>query len=56
MKRTDFYLLVLTFVATLSLGVPWGILVGVGASVLLFLVRTTRPHFAGLGRIPESQT
>jgi SulP family sulfate permease len=55
-KRTDFYLLVLTFFATLSLGIQWGILVGVGASVLLFLVRTTRPHFAVLGRIPESQT
>lgn len=55
-KRTDFYLLVLTFLATLSLGIQWGILVGVGASVMLFLVRTTRPHFAVLGRIPESQT
>lgn len=55
-KRTDFYLLVLTFVATLSLGIQWGILVGVAASVLLFLIRTTRPHFAVLGRIPESQT
>jgi SulP family sulfate permease len=55
-KRTDFYLLVLTFFATLSLGIQWGILVGVGASLVLFLVRTTRPHFAVLGRIPESQT
>jgi SulP family sulfate permease len=53
-KRADFYLLVLTFLATLSLGIQWGILVGVGASVLLFLVRTTRPYFAVLGRIPES--
>jgi SulP family sulfate permease len=55
-KRTDFHLLVLTFAATLSLGIQWGILVGIGASVLLFLVRTTRPHFAVLGRVPESQT
>jgi SulP family sulfate permease len=55
-KRADFYLLVLTFLATLSLGIQWGILVGVAASVLLFLVRTTRPYFAVLGRIPESQT
>jgi SulP family sulfate permease len=55
-KRTDFYLLVLTFFATLSLGIQWGILVGIGASVLLFLVRTTRPDFAVLGRIPASQT
>jgi SulP family sulfate permease len=55
-KRADFYLLVLTFFATLSLGIQWGILVGIATSVLLFLVRTTRPHFAVLGRIPESQT
>ena len=55
-KRSDFYLLVLTFFATLSLGIQWGILVGIGASLLLFLVRTTRPYFAELGRIPESQT
>lgn len=55
-KRADFYLLVLTFFATLSLGIQWGILVGVAASVLLFLVRTTRPYFAVLGRVPESQT
>jgi len=55
-KRVDFYLLVLTFIATLSLGIQWGILVGIAASVLLFLVRTTRPHFAVLGRIPASQT
>ncbi len=55
-KRADFYLLVLTFFATLSLGIQWGILVGVAASLLLFLVRTTRPYFAVLGRVPESQT
>ncbi|MBW2587865.1 MAG: sulfate permease, partial [Deltaproteobacteria bacterium] len=55
-KRADFYLLVLTFFATLSLGIQWGILVGVAASVVLFLVRTTRPYFAILGRIPASQT
>ncbi len=55
-KRTDFYLLLLTFVATLSLGIQWGILVGIGASVLLFLIRTTRPHFAVLGRVPQTQS
>jgi len=55
-KREDFYLLVVTFVATLSLGIQYGILAGVGASLLLFLVRTTRPHFAVLGRIPGTQT
>ena len=36
----------LTFAATLSLGIESGILIGVGASLLWFLVRTTRPHTA----------
>ena len=51
-KRADFWLLVTTFVATLGIGIQEGILVGVGASVALFMVRTTQPHFAVLGRIP----
>lgn len=55
-RPADFGLLLLTFVATLSLGIQYGILVGVGASVFLFLVQTTRPHFALLGRIPSSDT
>jgi len=54
-KRTDFYLLALTFLATLSLGIQWGLACGVGMSLLLFLVRTTRPHFAILGRIPNTE-
>jgi len=54
-KRSDLGLLVLTFASTLTLGIQWGILAGVGMSVLLFLIRTTRPHFAVLGRIPGSE-
>ncbi len=51
-KRSDFALLAFTFAATLTLGVDRGLLVGVAASLVLFLVRTTRPHFAVLGRLP----
>ncbi len=53
--RADFSLLVLTFVATLTLGIQPGIAVGVLASLLWFLVRTTRPHTAVLGRLPGSE-
>ena len=55
-KRSDLALLVITFLATLSVGIDQGIMLGVGASLLWFVVRTTRPHFAVLGRIPGSHT
>lgn len=54
-KRSDLALLGITFFATLSLGIEEGILVGVGASLLWFVVKTTRPHFAVLGQIPGTQ-
>ncbi|MDD9933982.1 MAG: solute carrier family 26 protein [Myxococcales bacterium] len=54
-KRADFALLLFTFVMTLSVGIQYGILLGVGASVLNFAVQTTRPHFAVLGRIPGTE-
>ena len=51
-KPTDGWLLVLTFAATLTLGIEQGIAVGVGASLLMFVWRSSRPHFAVLGRVP----
>lgn len=55
MKRTDLGLLVFTFLMTLSAGIQWGIVLGVGASLLLFVVQTTRPHVAVLGRVPGTE-
>ncbi len=55
-KRGDLALMGLTFAATLTLGIEEGILVGVGASLLVFVVRSTRPHLAVLGRIPWTET
>lgn len=52
-KRADFWLMAVTFAATLGIGIQQGILVGVGASLLWFVVRTTRPHLAVLGRLPN---
>ena len=54
-NRSDLALLVLTFAATLGLGIEIGILVGVGASLALFVVRSTRPHTAVLGRLPGGE-
>ena len=51
-KRSDLAMLVITFAATLALGIEQGIVVGVGASLLAVILRTTRPHTALLGRIP----
>jgi SulP family sulfate permease len=55
-KRSDLVLLLLTFAATLSLGIEAGILSGVGASMLLFVALRTRPHFAELGRLDGTHT
>lgn len=50
--RTDLALLVVTFAATLVLGIQQGILFGVLSAMAVFVFGTTRPHFAVLGRIP----
>ncbi|MCB9701839.1 MAG: solute carrier family 26 protein [Myxococcales bacterium] len=54
-KRSDLALLGVTFAAVLAIGIQSGILVGVAASLLWFVVRTTRPHFAVLGRLPGTE-
>lgn len=47
--------LAITFATTLVLGVGPGLGFGVAASLLLFVLRTTRPHTAVLGRLPGTQ-
>ncbi|MCA9522648.1 MAG: solute carrier family 26 protein [Myxococcales bacterium] len=51
-KRSDLALLGITFAATLTISIQLGIVIGVGASLLWFVIGTTRPHTAVLGRIP----
>ncbi len=51
-NRTDLWMLIATFFATLMLGIEQGIGVGVILSLAMLIFRTTRPHFAELGKVP----
>ncbi|MEO1257535.1 MAG: solute carrier family 26 protein [Bacteroidota bacterium] len=50
--RSDFWMLVVTFVATLGLGIEQGIGIGVILSLAVIIFQTTRPHIAELGKVP----
>lgn len=52
--RSDFWMLLVTFIATLLLGIEEGIGIGVILSLGLVIFRTSRPHIATLGRVPGS--
>ena len=51
-NRVDFSMLIVTFIATLALGIEQGIAVGVVLSLIMMIFRTTRPHVAILGKVP----
>ena len=50
--RRDFWLMMLTGVATLVLGIQEGILVGIVMSLVLVVQQSYRPHSAIVGRMP----
>ena len=54
--RRDFGMMLVTFGATLSVGIEAGIVVGVAASLMGLLYDTSRPHTAVLGRLPGTDT
>ncbi len=54
-SKPDFAALLSTLVATLSLGVELGLVVGVGLSLALYLFRTSRPHIAEVGLVPDTE-
>ncbi len=49
-NKTDFWMLIVTFFGTLGLGIEEGIGIGVILSLAVVIYRTTRPHYAILGR------
>lgn len=53
-KKSEGVLLTFTFLGTLVFGVIHGLLLGVSASILLFIILNTRPHAAILGRLPDT--
>jgi SulP family sulfate permease len=55
-SRPDFYVAVIALGAVLLLGILQGILLAALASVLMLLVRASRPHVAFLGRIPGTNS
>ncbi|MCR9127151.1 MAG: sulfate permease [Rhodobacteraceae bacterium] len=54
-SRSDFAAVAVTMALTLGLGVETGVAAGVALSVLLHLYKTSRPHVAEVGIVPETQ-
>ncbi len=55
-KAVDGGIAVLTFVATILLGITEGVLIGIGASVVSIMYRISRPNVAILGHLPGSRS
>lgn len=53
-NNLDFWLLIATFLSTLTLGIEYGIATGVGLSLIILVYRTSRPYFTELGKVPNS--
>ena len=53
-RKDEFFVFLVTFLITLFIGIKEGILVGVLISLLLMVYRTSKPHFAILGHIKNS--
>ena len=53
-NKLDFWLMLSTFLATLSLGIEYGIAVGVGLSLIVLIYRTSKPYITELGKVPHS--
>jgi SulP family sulfate permease len=54
-SRADFAAVAITLAGTLLFGVETGISLGVGASVLVFLYRSSQPHAAIVGQVPGTE-
>ena len=53
-NNLDFWFLVVTFFSTLLFGIEYGIMIGVGLSLIILIFRTSRPYVAELGKVPDS--
>lgn len=54
-SKADFAAVAITLLGTLLLGVEIGISLGVGASILIFLYRSSQPHAAIVGQVPGTE-
>lgn len=55
LKKMDGWTLVVTFVATVVIGIETGILIGVAFSLLVFIWRSAYPHAARLGYLARAK-
>lgn len=53
-NKTDFAMLLITFLATLTLGIELGIGTGVLLSLAAIIYKTSKPHVAVLGNVPNT--
>lgn len=54
-SREDFSALFITFILTLTQGLEWGLIAGILSSIILHLYRTSSPHSALLGQVPNTE-
>lgn len=54
--KRDFTMMVVTFIATLIFGIEEGVLFGVVLSIMSVLYKSSQPHVAILGKIPNSNS
>jgi len=54
-KKSDFNLLLITAISTWSIGIKEGIIIGIAASILWFIYRSSRPHVAEIGKLPNCE-
>lgn len=54
--RYDFHMMLTTFLATLTFGIEEGVLAGVVLSIVIVLFKSSRPHIAILGKLPNSNS
>lgn len=53
--KSDFFMLIATFVVTLTLGIEIGIITGLVLSLVAVIYRASRPHIAVLGKVPGTK-
>jgi len=49
--RKDFYMMLTTFIVTLAFGIEEGVAAGVLLSIVMILLKSTKPHVAVLGKL-----
>ncbi len=54
-RKEDFLMLLIAFAVTLGVGIKEGIGISVAMSLVAMIYRTTKPHYAVLGRFPNSR-